>query len=185
MSKVVPLRDAQALNAAREFLEFHQTQEVEIFGVRARWLNDADNRRVAIAALKRQTLLRPETMMDVVELARAGWPIADAALRELILEFTNRGEVMPTYLAAYSMEIVSGRTRKMPGRQVSDKFLRDIVIVSAVMIVSEQFDMPPTGRNISASSVVAEALSRMNLPIGYKGVAKIWAKYGHMVAPDL
>ncbi|PBB21147.1 hypothetical protein [Mesorhizobium sp. WSM4313] len=178
-----------ALAFARSVIHRYQIEEIDVaFGIRVNWLRKAGNRRFVVELVKQFCQWRVENLMHIVDLARAGWGVADEALRSLMLEYQNRGEVMPTYLAAYSMEIISGRIPKIRGKQKADYFLRDMAVLCTIIMVMEKFELAATsrdGKNICACLVVADAMAAENQAIGYKAVAEIWRKYGHAAARDV
>ncbi len=189
MTSISISRHAEAVTYARDLFERARVDEVDaLFGIKVNWLEKAGNRRFAIEMIKRFMQSRTENLMAVVDVARAGWGIADEALREVILDHLNRGEQMPAYLAAYSMEVVGKRTPRQRGKQKADYLLRDLTMLVAIILVAEEFDLKPTsrdGRNSCACSVVADASSKAGRTMGYKNVAEIWRKYGRAVAPHL
>ncbi|WP_420564159.1 hypothetical protein [Thalassobaculum sp.] len=189
MKHVDQAREAAAMSYALATIDRMTVEEVELFGISAVWLNKAHNRQFAVEMVKRIAVSRPEALMDVVDLARDGVSVADEALRELMLEYSNRGEVMPTYLSAYNMELLAGRPPGRPGRKKADFFLRDIAIFLAVLLVSERFGLTPTGRNLSACSIVANAFNGSDAvgdygSISYKDIEGIWSRYKKIAAPD-
>ena len=147
------------------------------------WLDETDNRRLARQMLKISALADAAQMVTIANYARAGWDLADEALREFILEFENAGKQKPTYLSAYNMEIVvQGLVpQRVPGPKKADNFLRDIVIASTVEEVAKKFSLKPTRSRFSprpsACSVVADALVTAE-----ETVVTIWKRYG---APNL
>jgi hypothetical protein len=183
MNDIVSNRDTEALAFAREIIRRSQAEEVEIvFGIKARWLADGASRRFVVDVMKQFARWRVENLMDLVDRARLGSPVADEAARELILEYINDGKAVPTYLAAFNMEIVSGRIPKQRGKQKADYFLRDMAVLVTIILVMDKFGLAPTsrnGRNTCACSIVSDALFAENLGIGYKAVAEIWRRYKH------
>ena len=181
MSQIVNTSDA--VSYATEILRKMQTEDIDImFGIKLRWLGDKQSRRFVIEMIKQFSRWRPENLMDAVDRARAGWGIADEALREMILEDINSGKTLPTYLAAYNMEIVSGRVSRRQGKQKADYVLRDAAILATIVLVMDRFHIPPysrDGKNPCACAVVADALANVHKGIGYKAVAEIWRRNRH------
>jgi hypothetical protein len=187
--------EAEALAFAREKVRFFRDNPVPFMGgPEFYWLDKADNRRPILQIIKTCALSHPTTMMEIADVARAGWSLAHDALRELILEFKQRHEELPTYLDAYNMEIVhnDGRPRHVPGKRKADYFLRDIAILIVVGLVVDRFGFHPTRdtrgkgrRNLSACYVVSQALGEERLGLGEAAVAKVWSKLGHNWRPDL
>src|SRR5262249_24982040 len=134
--------------------------------------------------MKQAAVLKEAVMLELMDFARAGWDDADIALRELILEYTNRGEALPALLATYNAEIITGRARpaRLPARQPAAYFIQDIFIVMLITELVAQFNLKPTRfgvRRASASSIVADALIEAGLHRGgEKAVEKVWRRYG-------
>src|SRR5262245_57899208 len=96
-------------------------------------------------------MLRDVTcLMDAVDFARAGYQLWEDCLRRLILEFKNRGETMPTYLAAFDMELTRGiRYSRKAGQRRGDDMSRDVIIGIIVARVVEYFGLRPIRNHIS------------------------------------
>jgi hypothetical protein len=125
-------------------------------------------------------------MMNIADCAREGSSIAEEALRELILEATDRGESLPIYLRAVSMDFIRGGRRGLPGRKPADTYLRDIAIAVIVAEIVQRFNLRPTGRSARTRSVcfiVAKALAEAKMQKGYKAVERAWIRYGGAWAP--
>jgi hypothetical protein len=118
----------------------------------------------------------------LVDLARAGWDDADAVLRDVILEITNRGEPMPAFLASYNAWIVTGgRAPRTRGRKKTSNVFEDIVICVLVVELVVRFGLRPT-RNLyapreSACSIAAKVVR----PMSEMAATKIWHRYGPAV----
>jgi hypothetical protein len=115
--------------------------------------------------------------MDAVNLARAGYYLWDEVLRELILEYQNRNEEMPTYLLSYAMDLTRGfRPSRKSGRHPN--IMRDLIICMIVRMVVDRFSLRPTRNRTSsrpcACSVVAAALDSENMAMSVEDVMKIW-----------
>lgn len=179
MTEIMSPRDNAALAFAREKLLQMRDERLDAFaGIEAAWLDKADNRTFAVEMMKRYAMGSPANLMNLVDYARQGWGLADRALRELILEYINRGQMLPTYLAAYNMEIVQQRPPRRPAREKADYFLRDIAITSLIIVLIDRFGLTPYGRHSSACSIVAEALGAVKINMNYKAVAEVWRRYG-------
>ncbi|MFM9858189.1 hypothetical protein RUR49_06840 [Pseudoxanthobacter sp. M-2] len=174
---------SEAVTYATEILQRMRTEKIDTFcGVEVAWLGDKQSRRFVIEMIKKFSRWRPENLMDAVDRARGGWSVADEALREMILEDINSGRPLPTYLAAYNMEIVGGRIPMRQGKQKADYFLRDIAVMVAIILVIERFNLPPysrDGRNPCACAVVSDALFNLGMGRGYKAIAEIWRRNRH------
>jgi hypothetical protein len=135
--------------------------------------------------MKKIALMTPEGMLWIVDCARAGWNDADAALRQLILDFANRGEALPAFLATYAAEIVAGRTARAPaGRAPVAYFVQDMFIVILIAELVARFGLKAT-RNVtarrhpSAASIVADAMAEAGLHRGAeKAINVVWGRYG-------
>jgi hypothetical protein len=179
--------EAKALAFARDMVAVIRDQKISVFGMELSWFDKGDNRRLARQIMKSWAHHDP-TQQAVADWARSGWDLADEALRELIIEFSDRREPLPTYLSAYSMDVARGGFRRPRGRKKSDHVLRDIAITMMVAAVIERFGLDATGRSprrCSASSIVAEALGEANIARSYQAVAAIWSRYGRICFPRL
>lgn len=179
------LTQGSALDFAKSEIEKWRDEPIDLFGIPLLWFDKQDNRRLARQIIKWTALEHPSRMMTVVDWARQGWGLADDALRELIVEYLDRGQQLPTYLASYNMDVAAGRHRRTRGQQKADNFLRDIAITIIVERVADSFGIKPTGRSArrkSACGVVAEALASTPgaANLGEKGVAEIWRRYGRI-----
>src|SRR5262245_47798687 len=55
-----------------------------------------------------------DAMLALINQARAGWDDADLAVRAIITEYLNRGETLPTSLAAYNTDVINGYVARAP-----------------------------------------------------------------------
>jgi hypothetical protein len=184
-----PVADA-ALTFARECVaESHNMNDApyDFLGERiTSWFDKHSSRRVVISAMKWIAMEHPLRMIDTVDLARSGWDLADEALRELIIEHIDRGEPLPTYLAAHNMDLVRGARPKPRGQKKADRYLRDVAVSALVLLVSERFNLPPTGRSTrwpSACRIVADALRDAHVLLSHKAVEAIWLRFGPIISP--
>src|SRR5262245_45988609 len=115
------LLEADALAYARESVRRIRDEKVEFFGLPLSWFEKSDSRRMVCQFMK-DMATQPLAMMDLANLARAGWDLADGALRELIIEYQHRNEPMPPPLAAYAMEVADPRRayRRSHGQKKTD-----------------------------------------------------------------
>ena len=188
------LNEAEALAFARHKIALLRDGKIAFWGIEyGRWFEKNESHRISRQMFKAWAMESPINRMNAVEFARAGWTLADEALRELILEYRDRGEPLPsTYLAAFDMEIIAGkRFRRMPARRKSDNVMRDIAITFIVHFVAERFALDPARnrearRRPSACSIVTDALRLEGvLAIAESGVNKIWERNSAMVAKCL
>ena len=132
--------------------------------------------------MKQQALRNPDAMLAVIDLAHAGWDEADLALRELIMEFTNRGEALPAFLVTYTAEVLTGRVAAWPrGPKPTAHIIQDPAICLLVSELIERFHLKPrrtSKRRPSACSVAAQALAEAGLHRGgEKAIEAVWHKY--------
>lgn len=174
------IREAEAVDYARQCIAFARSGQLKLWGVvPGAWFEKSENQR-ACRLMIRELMLRDVTiLMDAVAFARAGYEWWEDCLRELILEFQNRGAPMPTYLAAFAMELTRGvRYLRKAGRHRGDDIVRDMIITSVVGIVAERFNLRPTrnaaSRRVSACSVVAVALEREGMATSEWNVIQLW-----------
>lgn len=168
------IQEAEALAYARELHVRHV--EIPMFGVAYDWKSDDAGRQFARDIIKRLAQHRPEHMIEMVERARQGLSVADEALRQLILEYQDRNEKMPTYLASYAMDIVAGfKPRRRPAQRRETHFFRDIRIAVFVLLVSERFNLrptrSPTSSRESGCSIVATVIG-----MNEAAVVSIWTR---------
>jgi hypothetical protein len=123
--------------------------------------------------------------------ARAGWDLADEALREMAIEFEHRN-AQASPLRAYIMEALDPRrdclrhASRPRGPKKADFALRDIAIVIIVADLCWTFGLRPK-RNLatkraSACDIAAEALTQEGLAIGWRAAAAVWDRYGDMIS---
>jgi hypothetical protein len=187
------LLKTEALAYAREFVRMIcDEQIVSYFGLPLFWFEKPDSQRLVRQFMK-EMAQTPQGMMDLCNLARTGWSLADEAARELIQDHSHRREDMPPTLAAYNMEIVDPRRayRRLPSPKKSDNFLRDMAIVAGVGDVCARFGLKPTRQRasrrdrLSGCSIFAEALTLERVAvIGESAVVEIWRRYGGKAFPD-
>jgi hypothetical protein len=173
--------EAQALAVARDWIAWHCESPDGIFHPNAAAV-------YGTSLMKRFAQSHPFGADDVVYFAEHGSKEADLALRELIAEYTDRGEPLTAVLRAYNIRLInpSNRPRKH-GAGRAENFIRDAGIWFLVEALIIKCDLRPTQRTNrktklhpqSACSIAAAALSeaKINIPIGSKAVEKIWGRY--------
>jgi len=183
--------EVAALAYACERVRMVRDEEMVFFGLPLHWFDKLDNRRFARERLK-GAAKDPQGMIDLANLARAGWDLAHEALCELIQEYGHRAESMPIPLQAYNMEIVDPRRdyHRLRGKKKSDRILRDIAITAIVGDVCWKFSLPPTRQRASkrdrpcGCKIVAQALRNEKVcMIGEDAVVAVWTKYGRIAFP--
>ena len=169
--------EAQALIFARQEIEWFNSNPLGIFGVEFLWMDKAENQRFAIHMVKQYASAHPLNTMAIADAARAGWDVAEEALRELIAEYLDRGEQMPTYLQAFTMEIVRNRPDRIPGPKRSAEFFRNVVIATVVGKVCGRFGIKPTRRSRRRASGCSIIAALPDMPVE-SAVEAIWKKFG-------
>jgi hypothetical protein len=131
-------------------------------------------------------------MFILVEVALAGWEDAQIVCRDLILEYTNRGEPLPSFLAYYNAKILAGDIAlHPPGQDKADNIMLDMVAVTLVMELvamglKEHRYQLGRKRRASACSIVAEEMAEAGLHRGgEEAVWKIWKRYRPAVVPGM
>ena len=154
------------------------------------WFGREHSRAWVKARLKADAL-NPQKASYVCRLARAGWTVADEALREIIVEHKEHDEKLLTSLRAYDIEIT--RTAGRPsggGWDPSEMVLHDLAIASVVAEVRRVFGLPPTRsrasrrHRLSGCYIAARALEEEGEAISESAVVKAWTRYGRLVAPE-
>jgi len=177
------LIEAEAIAFARAELEWARNTPIDMGGLDVRFFEADDARRFVRQIVKQYALNRPGNMMKIADFARAGWDIADEALRDLILDFVQRGEPLPTYLAAYNMEVVRGGFRRRSGPKKADRLFRDIALMMVVENVGRRFGLRPTrnraSKRPSACSIVAQAMG-----LSEEAIVAIWKRLGRYLMPS-
>ncbi|WP_143273373.1 hypothetical protein [Bradyrhizobium canariense] len=181
----------EALAYAREFVRMIRDQQITFWGQPLHWFARADNRQFARERMK-GAASTPQGMMDLCNLARTGWGLADEAARELIIDYQHRGEDMPPTLVAYNMEIVDPRRvwRQLSAPKKEDRFLRDLAITGIVGDVCRKFSLKPMRQRTSkrdrpsGRAIVAEALQAEHMALGESAVVDVWRRYGRIAFPN-
>src|SRR5262245_55043778 len=172
------LLEAEAVDFARKCIVFARSGKLKLFGVEpGAWFEKGESQRACRLMIREFILHDVINLMDAVALARAGFELWEDCLRELILDFENRGEKMPTYLAAFDMELKYG-IRHKAGRPRADHMTRDLIIGIIIGMVVEHFGLRPkrnrASRRISACSIVASALGREGMAMSEANVNQLW-----------
>ena len=126
----------------------------------------------------------------LVEAALAGWEDAQIVCRDLILEYTNRHEPLPSFLAYYNAKVHTGNlTPRSHGPQRADSVMLDVLAVTLVMELvamglKEHRYQLGRKRRASACSIVAEEMAAAGLHRGgEEAIWKIWKRYRPAVVP--
>jgi hypothetical protein len=170
-------------------------EQVSFCGLQLSWFEKPESQRFA-RWLAKQMSQTPQGMIDLCNLARAGWGLADEAARELIQHYKHhrRYEEMPPSLLAYDQEITGPRRayRQLSAPKKEDRFLRDLAICVIVGAVCGRFGLNPTRQRASkrerprpsGCSTVALALKAERMALGESAVAEAWRRFGRMAFPD-
>jgi hypothetical protein len=172
--------EAEALAFAQDWIAWHRDSDGLFHpNAAAVW---------GTSLMKQYAQSHPFGADDVVYFAEHGSKEADLALRELIAEYTDRGEPLTAILRAYNIRLInpSNRPRKH-GAGRAENFIRDMGVWFLVEALIIKCGLRPTQhtnrktklRPPSASSIAAAALSSagINIPLGPKGVERIWSRY--------
>jgi hypothetical protein len=171
-------KEDEALEWARDMVKkFRDEKTPFIFGTEVLAFSKEDSRHVTREMMKMLARNYPQRLPSIIEMAKEGVGAADEALRELIAEINERGDVLPYDLAAYCNELLEAKPRRHPGRAKTDYWVRDLTIVTIVLLLTERFGLTPTGRSRSACHVVATALHEARMRMSYEAVEKIWLRY--------
>jgi hypothetical protein len=179
MTLPATLIEAEATDYARRCIAHARSGQLKLFGVEpGAWFEKGESRR-ACRLMFREWLSDVTNLMDAVEFARAGYEFFEDCLRELILDYKNCGRSgeMPTYLAAFDMELTRGFRHKA-GRGRADNTMRDVIIGTIVGMVVERFGLRPkrnrVSSRVSGCSIVATALAIEGMTMSEANVNQIW-----------
>jgi len=184
MTKLLATREqVEALAFARDLIaRFHRSGDIgSPF--------EAAESRAFIRNWLRIGMLTTRTRMELIEFALAGFDDAQTILADVILDARSKGERLPPEIESYEMKVIAGELRRPPHQGGPDKrneFTRNVLIAMVVAAVAERFKLKPTGssaRRRSACSIVAEALSAINMRLGSKAVESIWKVHGPKIPP--
>jgi hypothetical protein len=172
--------EADALAFARDWIAWGRYDPQGIFHPNATTL-------YGTSAMKDWARWAPFGADDVVYFAENGCKEADVALKQLIAEHLDRGEPLTAVLTAYNIRLLNpNRVGRKHGAGRAENFLRDFGITFLVIHLMERFGLRPTQRDRktklhppSACSIAATALTEagINIPMGPKGVQKIFSRY--------
>jgi hypothetical protein len=174
----VTLLEAEATAFARQCIAFARSGKLKLFGVEpGAWFEKGESRRACRLMFREWMLRDVNNLMDAVEFARAGYEFFEDCLRDLMLEYKHRGEDMPTYLAAFDMELTRG-IRHKAGRRRDDDMVRDLIIGTIIGMVCERFSLRPkrnrASRRVSGCSAMASALALEGMAMSEPNVNQLW-----------
>jgi hypothetical protein len=166
--------EGEALTFARERITHFQSGDFCNLGCPV--THPDAGRRLLRRILQHWALSSAESMLQLTELATAGWDEADIAARGLIQEFHNRGEAVPAYLATYNDRLLSGFVPIRPrGQKKATNFLLDFFLVYLIVELTEKFGLKPRRnqlgkkRRASSCSIIANAAAQTGLHRGSEG----------------
>src|SRR5262249_55102914 len=130
-------------------------------------------------------------MFWLVEAALAGWQDAQDVLRDLIFQYTNRHEALPSFLAYYNAKMLAGHVApKLRGRKTSADFMQDLVLMTLMMELVARFGLNifrhqlGRKRKPSATSIAAIAASKVGLQRGGEDAMRaIWQELEPKLVP--
>jgi hypothetical protein len=128
----------------------------------------------------------------VIARAIGGDYLARNLLMKVASAFVESGCTMPKrlreYVSNYLMEQVEDTKPLRRGQDPHSYYGRNYAIASAVYEVVTQDGFLPTrnrsSEHESACSIVAQALDRMNVPLGERSVEAIWGKFARFFADE-
>ena len=183
--------EIEALDLAKEWLRQCMQGDFLELGVPPFWSGRPLLRRMLMMYAMAHTFNLDHVVAMAVE---DGSPDAAEALEELITEHNARYEPLPASLASYSIRTRNPGLRppaKRRGRRKADKLGEDLVVVTVMMKLVEDYLLLPTrnrfgnrdGRH-SAASIMALAMKELGLHRGGEdGLRKIWNRYAPRILP--
>jgi hypothetical protein len=172
--------EADALAFARDWIAWARHNPAGVFhpNATAVW---------GTSFMKRYAQSHPFGADEIVYFAEHGCKEAELALDELMAEYVDRGEPLTRVLGGYFIRLRNPRRPRKHGAGRAENFMRDIGVWFLVEALVNKFGLRPTQRTNrkaklhppSASSIAATALTeaRINIPLGHRGVEKIWNRY--------
>jgi hypothetical protein len=182
-------REAAARAYAREFIA--NVKQGEFIGLGCE-LTHPDAGHRLLRRLMSQWSAHSSAMQQfmLVEVALAGWKDAEIVCNDLIDEYTNRHEPLPSFLAYYNAKVRRGYVApRPPGQDKADNIMLDMLAVTLVMELvamglKEHRNQVGRKRRASACSIVAEEMAAAGLHRGgEEAVWKIWKRYRPAVVP--
>jgi hypothetical protein len=190
------LGEPEVLAHARANVRMIRDEKISWLGLPLSWFEKSDRRQGVKQWLKMNMAADPNRLLDLDQLARAGWGLAHEVMCELIVEYQHNNIEMPPALKTYNQLVARAagdsqhRQRKTGGKQLADFLLRDIAVIFCVGDVCWKFGIPPTRNpaskreHLSGCKAVAMALAEEGLAfISEPGVVDIWRRYGHLAFP--
>jgi hypothetical protein len=180
------LIEAQALAHARQRMA--RMLEGDFLELGCPPLHPDGGRRLVHRLIQQYALTDAPSMLAITQLAEC-WDEADQALRDLILEYTNRGAPLPAFLATFNARILKGYS---PGharaRKKVTNFLQDFALVYLIVELRVLFGLNPTRyqagkkRRASCCSIIAQAAAEAGLHRGAEGaLQKLWERFEPIV----
>lgn len=172
--------EAEAVDYARQRIAYVRDGKLKLFGIwPGAWFEKGESQRACRWRFCHWAMHDVTNLMDAVAFARAGYELWEDCLRDLILEYKHRGVTMPTYLAAFDMELTREISfARRAGRRRADDMMRDLIIGMIVGMVIERFNLRPrrnpASRHVSACSIVAAALGLEGMSMSESNVEQLW-----------
>jgi hypothetical protein len=141
-----------------------------------------ENSRVWVKARLKALAVNPQRASYVCGLARAGWTVADEALREIIVEYKEHDEKLFTSLRDYDIEITQSAGRPSRGGWTAEAVLRDLAIAMVVADACHAYDLHPTRsrgpkrHGLSGCAIAAAALYQENVAVSEPAVVRVWMR---------
>jgi hypothetical protein len=177
------LQEAQALEFARDWLQRVQAEFAEGAG-----------RAVLREGLKNLAgHIGPNATLELMDRAYAGSEDAHLILVDMINEHTDRHEPLPSFLATYNAEFLTGRVvfRSPPGPKKTTNFTQDVYIVLLMVELVLRFHLKPTRNKLQrrrpcAASIAAQAMTELGLHRGTEeALGKIWRRVAPSAFPGM
>lgn len=188
-------RVAEARAFLRRWLEELKNEDLISNLVGARMpptLHRGAGETLARHCIKARAMSGVEGMMQMIEVARAGWDEADAALRELYVEFRHHRQEPPPELVAYAMEVLPKPYRRSRGQRKSRNALQDVVFAILMAEVVHKFGLHPTRKSDAHRDSVCDILVMvireakwLKRSFDYGRAEQLWYLWGIGWAEDL
>ena len=188
------LLETDAITHSRANIRMIRDEKIAWGPLKLSWFEKSDGHRWGKMWLK---IIAAEPsgdgLVNIAELARAGWGLAHEAMCDMIREHLHNNKQMSPTLAAYSILISDPqyRCRRTGGKQLADFLLRDIAILFCVGDVCWKFGIPPTRQllskreGLSGCKVVARAMAdeKIKGSLTEPNIVRVWTRYHHLAFP--
>jgi hypothetical protein len=182
---------SEALTFARQWLEKLRHQDFLQTGLPT--LHSGAGEVFTLQVIKARAMSGALGMQLVIDLARAGWDEADAALCELYREFRHHHREPPPELVVYAMEALHRPPpRRSRGRRKSRNALQDMMFAVLMAELVHKFALYPTRKTPkhrdSACDILALVVSEakwLKRSFDYKTAERLFYLWGIGWAQDL